>query len=276
MRHISLHAWKRNLLALLGLFAVLSAWSIARFAEVLAEPIAKLAEILADRLREPVTKSVLVFLLILIVALVVLHSALEPGAAIAVAFVLASASRWLFAFPPASNENSLTLHQYPRTTWRLCDPELSTHGLWRAEVNAGLPTIGDFDDCRILLPLVQELVGDWSFRSGWPYYQRRVLSITRASQRTAGPFSSMADSSGVYRVRLDIGETAWIHFGDGYVELQLEPPHRTRSTRQAPEFHDMKTTSWSPVHDADRAEAARELEPVMPGPHPLWDRWIDP
>ena len=233
MPQISMRSWPGKVLALLGLLVVVPAW-----------PIAKLAEGLAKRFRWSVRPSVLVFLSMLFVASLVLQSALGLTAAIALAFLLACVSPRLFALPPAPNEDTAPLQTYPRTTWRLCDPQLSTHGLWRAETETGLTEVADTVGRQELLLFIQELLRDWSFRSGWPYYHCRVLSATRSGQRTAGPFSSVADSSWVYRIRLDVGESGWVHFGDGYVEFQLEPPTRTRPAEQAPESDRLRTTAW--------------------------------
>ena len=160
MLRTRIRSWSGKVLALLGLVVVLPAW-----------PIAKAAEGLAERIRLPITPRVPVFLSLVVVASLVLQSALGLGAAIAVAFLLAGVSRWFFALPPAAEENRLTPNGYPRTRWRLCDPELSTHGLWRAEMDAGAPDIEDPNGRRMLLSLIQELIDDWSFWSGWPYYQ---------------------------------------------------------------------------------------------------------
>jgi len=244
---------------------------------VAAWPIAKLVEGLARRFPEPVRlPRVLVFLSTLVVASVVMQSAMGLSAASAVAFLLACASRWYFAIPPDSNENALTPNGYPHTNWRLCDPELSTHGLWRAEWDGGLPDITDPGNRRMHWKLIQELVRDWSFRSGWPYYQCRVLSATQSGPRTAGPFSSVAESSLVYRVRLDVGETGWIRFGDGYVEFQLELSSRTRLPARAPQVHRLNTTPWALRAGTNRAERRHGFEPLPSSRHPLWDRWLDP
>jgi hypothetical protein len=252
MLRTRIRSWSRKVLALLGLVVVLPAW-----------PIAKAVERLAGRFPDPIwLRGVLLFLSLLVVASVLLLSAMGPGAAIAVAFLLAGVSRWLFALPPDPYENTFKLQEYPRTRWRLCDPELSTRGLWRAEVNADLPDIAEPNHRQMLLHLVQELVGDWSFRSGWPYYHCRVLSATPSVPRRAGPFSSVADSSRVYRIRLDVGETGWIHFGDGYVEFQLEPRAGTQRLSGVPNLH-------------RRPERPSRLELLLAENHPLWDRWLD-
>jgi hypothetical protein len=268
MLRMSIGSWSGKVLALLGLLVVLPAW-----------PVAKMVEGFAKRFPAPVSlPSVLVFLSITVVASVVLQSALGLGAAIAVAFLLACTSPWRFAIPPASNKNALAPNSYPLTTWRLCDPELSTHGLWRAETIAGLPGIADPRNHQVFLSLIQALVRDWSFRSGWPYYQCRVLSATQSGPRTAGPFASVVDSSRVYRITLGLGdrrEIGWIHFGAGCVEFQLEPPSRTRLPAGAPQFHRLNTTPWLLRDGANRAERPPEFEPALTGRHPLWDRWLD-
>ena len=261
---MSMRSWPGKVLALLGLLVVVPAW-----------PTSKVAECLAERFRWSVRPSILVFLSILLVTLMVLQSALGLSAAMAVAFLLACVSPRLFALPPAPNEDTAPLQTYPRTTWRLCDPELSTHGLWRAEMDAGLTDIADTLSRQELLLLIQELLQGWSFRSGWPYYHCRVLSATRSGPRTAGPFASVADRSQVYRVRLDVGETGWIRFGDGYVEFQLEPATRTHPPAQVPESDRLKTTPWLLGKNPHRAEQSHELEHELTGPHPLWDRWLD-
>jgi hypothetical protein len=265
MPRTSIRSWPGKALALLGLLVVVLAW-----------PVAKVAEGLARRFPEPVLPPrLLVFLSVLVVASLELKSAIGLDVAMAVAFLLACLSSWLFALPPALDEKPVTLQEYPRTAWRLCDPELSTHGLWRAELVAGWPEITDPGDHQMLLPLIQELVHDWGFRSGWPYYQSRVLSATWSGPRTAGPFSSVADSSRVYRIRLDVGETGWIHFGDGYVEFQLELPTRTQPFLRVSPLHRLAIERLTLREASHPLERPRELEPLPAGRHPLWDRWLD-
>ena len=88
---------------------------------------------------------------------------------------------------PDAREDDPLEQTYPRTTWRLCDPELSTGGVWRAETESYPPGLDDLGNPNLVEPYVQSLIRDWSFRSGWPYLGRQVLRISRASPGKEGP-----------------------------------------------------------------------------------------
>jgi hypothetical protein len=176
------------------------------------------------------------------------------------------------------DKDTLTPEGYPRTTWRLCDPQLSTWGVWRTEIARDLPGIDGTGDFRVIRESIRGLIRDWSFRSGWPYLGCRVLHVARTDPRTAGPFSFVPELSKVYQITLGVGqgrERGWIRFGDGFVEIQLEPPAWSQG---AILIADSQGSVIAPgpfdVH-ADESEEPHESMAVVAGIHPLWDRWLD-
>lgn len=181
---------------------------------------------------------------------------------------------------PDAREDDPLEQTYPRTTWRLCDPELSTAGVWRAETEFYPPGLEDFGNANLVEPYVRSLIRDWSFRSGWPYLGRQVLRISRARPGKEGPFSSVSEWETVYRVTLDVevgySKCGWLRFGDGFAEFQLEP-HSTRPTTRVI-VGERTEVNFREGPAAEKAEARvdRELTPCLAGlKHPLWDRWMD-
>jgi hypothetical protein len=182
--------------------------------------------------------------------------------------------------PSDAREDDPLEQTYPRTTWRLCDPELSTGGVWRAEIESYPPGLDDFGNPKLVEPYVRSLIRDWSFRSGWPFLWCGVLRMSQARPGRTGPFSSVSEWSTVYRVTLDVDvhprECGWLRFGDGFVEFQLEP-HPTRPTARVI-VGERTDAILRERPAADKAEAGvdRELTPALAGlQHPLWDRWMD-
>jgi hypothetical protein len=172
------------------------------------------------------------------------------------------------------------LQTYPRTTWRLCDPELSTGGVWRAEIESHPPGLDDFGNPNLVEPYGRSLIRDWSFRSGWPFLWCGVLRMSQARPGRTGPFSSVSEWWTVYRVTLDVDvhprENGWLRFGDGFVEFQLEP-HPTRPMARVIVGERTDAIFWErPAADKTEAGVDRELTPALAGlKHPLWDRWMD-
>jgi hypothetical protein len=179
-----------------------------------------------------------------------------------------------------AREDDPLLQTYPRTTWRLCDPELSTGGVWRAEIESYPLGMDDLGNPDLVEPYVHSLVRDWSFRSGWPFLGSRVLRMSQASPGKTGPFSSVSEWWTVYRVTLDLDvdprETGWLCFGDGFAEFQLEP-HPSRPTTRLIVDARTELNFWEKPAAA-KAESGddQELTPSLAGlDHPLWDKWID-
>jgi hypothetical protein len=179
-----------------------------------------------------------------------------------------------------AREDDPLLQTYPRTTWRLCDPELSTGGVWRAEIESYPLGTDDLGNPELVEPYVHSLVRDWSFRSGWPFLWSRVLRISQASPGKTGPFSSVSEWWTVYRVTLDVDvdprECGWLHFGNGFAEFQLEP-HPTRPTTRLIVGARTEVNFWEkPAAEKAESGVEQELTPSVTAlQNPLWDRWLD-
>ncbi len=102
-------------------------------------------------------------------------------------------------------DDDILAQTFPQTTWRLCDPDLLTSGVWRAEVESYPVGIDDGTADRELVErYVRSLIRDWSFRSGWPFLGCRVTQISGWSPALIGRSSRVAEWCAEYRVTLDV------------------------------------------------------------------------
>jgi hypothetical protein len=267
--------WLRSVLVLLGLTVVVPGWFIA----LIVDRIASL------RPRRLPSRYVLLISFVVVLATGCLIAAIDGGIhplvsigsipivsffALLVAKVLSSDAR---------GEDPLE-QPFPKTTWRLYDAELSTSGVWRAEIEFHPSGIDDFGDLNLVEPYVRSLIRDWSFRSGWPYLDCPVLEVSQVSPGRTGPFSSVSEWWTVYRVTLgvDVGypKCGWLRFGDGFAEFQLEPHAPTVTTRLIVGERKEVISFELPAAEKAKSEDDRELTQILAGlQHPLWDRWLD-
>jgi len=188
-------------------------------------------------------------------------------------FALLAASA--LSSPHAQADDPLADH-YPRTTWRLTDPQLWKWGVWRAEIKSVPPGIDGFGDHRLVEEYVRGLISDWSFRSG--YFGCRVLRVFPVSPRTTCPLPFVPEWRKVYRVTLGVGEVlehGWMCFGDGFAEFQLEANARMSAIPLMANVQTQVISGKSPEAENAEPKEDRERTPTLAGPHPLWDRWFD-
>jgi hypothetical protein len=256
-------------LLVLALLGVIPLWVLAKIAEGIAR---QLREGVSPRAALPV------FVFMVATLLYTLRPSTGTYPSIIVGFLSVCLSPWLFARGASEGEDTLMPEDYPQTNWRLCDPQLSTWGVWRTEIEYDPSVIDGTGDFRVIRESIHGLIRDWSFRSGWPYLGCRVLHVARTDARTAGPFSFAPELSNVYQITLGVGqgrERGWIRFGDGFVELQMERPAWSHAARLMADSHQSVIAPEPFDVHADESEEAYESATVLAGSHPLWDRWID-
>jgi hypothetical protein len=168
----------------------------------------------------------------------------------------------------------------PRTSWKLCDPDLRNSGVWRAGLGPGSPDVAGLDDPTRIREVVEHLIADWSQRIGWPYLGCRVVRVVPAGGPKARPLGSSDDRARTYRVTLDLGGGEWdvptrhesgrLRIGPGLAEFQLEPAPESQYRAPDPDraYRDLEADGMAspspPIVDAIRART-----------DPMWDRWLD-
>jgi hypothetical protein len=145
--------------------------------------------------------------------------------------------------------------------WRLCDPELSHWGVWRADTGRFPPEIDGFKDSRRVAEFIREALVHWrqkSARGG------SVIQRVQSVPSELGPFGSSAEGWKVCRVTFDDGSDGWFRFGAGWVEFQLsQTPSDVLLSHPISEKLVVGKAEDS-VDDERRSD-----------PDPVWDRWLD-
>lgn len=294
MRLPNVRHWLRYLLVPLGLMIVVPGWFIAVIVEHIAAAQSRRAprliaasvnRIAAEAPRRLPRWPLLVLIPVIpvlgaLVLVLALDHGIQPLAILAsvpiVALIVLMAASALSA--PDAQGDELLPQLEPKTTWRLRDPQLSDWGVWRAEIVSYPHGVEGFGDDKLVGKYVCSLIRDWSIRSGWPYLGCRVRQVSRAAPGVTGTFPIVSESEALYSVTLDIHEVlkrAWLRFGDGFAEFQLEPDPIRRSI--PPDAHRRKRVILRLARELPESKplAVRGQPPGLAGPHPLWDRWLD-
>ncbi len=291
MRLPSTRHWCHFLLAPLGLIVVVPGWLtaviVSRIAAVrpprqIAAIVSRIADTRLPR-KPPWYRLVLLPVIPVLAALALIlaidngiHPLVILGSVPIVALLVLMAAMALSA--PDAGGDVLLPQLEPKTTWRLLDRNLSTWGVWRAEIESYPPGVEGFGDDMLAGKYVCDLIRDWSFRSGWPYLGCRVRQVFRAAPGVTGTFPSVSESEAIYRVTLDIREVikhGWMRFGDGFAEFQLEPDPLRRSIHLDANLRKRVLLRLPWELPENKPVAARGQPPALAGPHPLWDRWLD-
>jgi hypothetical protein len=123
------------------------------------------------------------------------------------------------AEPPGDDPFAQTA---PAVNWELRDPSLSTFGLWRARVECHPPDIDRFKNYIAVRDQVNRVVRSWSVRTAWPC---EVVRVSRAKWEKTSVSGALSKEK-AYRITLvdqwNVLRGAWIRFGDGFVEFQVE------------------------------------------------------
>jgi hypothetical protein len=212
--------------------------------------------------------SVLVFLAWLMFTMVVLDKRNGPLVILAAAllpvvlYLILSLAERFDAAPEPAEDDPLT-GSAAMADWRLCDPMLSTFGVWRAEVVRYPADIADFQNARLVHEYVRQLVRLWSIRSAWPCEVERVC---RENLRNPPSIYHWR----VYRVILvdqwDKIRRGRFRFGVGYVEFQVE----TVRPEELPSNERVVIEESKQLVTAELFNAH-----TQPTVDPLWDRWLD-
>ena len=165
---------------------------------------------------------------------------------------------WQRTKPPVAGSD-------PPVPWRLCDPQLSHWGVWRAELEQLPEAIEGFRNRKQVKQFIRTIMSDWSTRSargGW------VVRISKPVPPTKSPFEDGLNALEMYRItledHLEHRSTGWLRFGEGWVEFQL-----CKSPNEFVFFPDAHETPEKP----ERANSLtlRSLSDW----DPLWDPWLD-
>jgi hypothetical protein len=150
----------------------------------------------------------------------------------------------------------------PVTRWRLCDPQLSHWGVWRADLGRFPPEIDGFRSRRAVKEFIRKVLLD---RTRTSARGNGLLQRVKAMPSELSPFGDGPKGWKVYRVFLEDGDTGWFRFGAGWVEFQLsrKPTDAVLllgdSSREV-----LKGNSRRPTHPR-----------LSSDPEPMWDRWLD-
>ena len=153
------------------------------------------------------------------------------------------------------------LPEHPRTPWRLCDPEFSHWGLWRADLGRFPPAIDGFRHRPRVKAFIRTALADWSSRTA------RGGGVVRAVKEVPPVLSGFGDGPKgwkVFIVAFEHGGSGWFRFGAaGWSFNSVREPS------------DVVLTDFLP-ENAVRAKVAPAPEPESSWhPEPLWDRWLD-
>jgi hypothetical protein len=149
----------------------------------------------------------------------------------------------------------------PVTPWRLCDPQLSHWGVWRADLGRFPPEIDGFRNRRAVEEFIRKVLLDrtrTSARGNAPV--RRI----KAMPLETSPFGYVPNGWKVYRVFLEDGDSGWFRFGAGWVEFQLSRNPTDPMLRGHIPENVLKANAAGP------APLRLSIDP-----EPMWDRWLD-
>jgi hypothetical protein len=179
---------------------------------------------------------------------------------------------------------------YPQTEWKLIDPQLSTWGIWRADLRVPPHVDKRSGDNRPSEEYVRRLIRDWSLRGGYPFQglcaDGHSLRIDRVDPTRVGLEPSGSDGQAIYcRITWEVVEwgepgrrwrwSGWLRLGQDYAEFRLETDGQGRTAPSMSDDEDATIAQDS--LKSDRAEVAGDSGPaqLFSGQHPLWDQSLD-
>jgi hypothetical protein len=153
----------------------------------------------------------------------------------------------------------------PPTPWRLCDPQFSHWGVWRAELGRFPAAIDGFRKRKEVERSIRMLLFDWNGKSARGV---AVVRISKADSPAMSPIGDDPKGCMVYQITLvddfERRTTGWMRFGDGCVEFQLcrapgDVVAAQLLSHTPAKRHAVSSLPDGPLSDLD----------------PLWDRWLD-